>query len=358
MSKTNQIINQIHKMSTQVLSKPSLLETSKMFEELKLRKGSNQERLYYSSIIHDGVVATEDIPKGTVIYEGTPILSFKAPKDNSTFAILCSLNLLSTETINQLILEASKIFPITYDQFCEKCQNLGIPDDNIGMMFQQPEHLLVSKIMFSGFFQQNGLCGLYYMASKLNHSCYPNCSWVSNDDHLTMKTIRDVKKGEELTHCYYPECLIKDSIIERQKIINESGRGNFQCECTLCKEIEKRPKNFHFATIINKACYSCGKREINPKTCTGCKTAIFCNKECLAKHWKNGHKSVCKKQKPEICLCYTCILVPYIISTFGESSMSEFKRVGIQVHQQGDELTVIKSPDCLWKGNGELSMEI
>ena len=35
------------------------------------------------------------------------------------------------------------------------------------------------------------------------------------------------------------------------------------------------------------------------KTCSRCKKAIYCSKECQVAHWKNGHKQVCK---PAVCL--------------------------------------------------------
>ncbi|KAK8800757.1 hypothetical protein WA158_000082 [Blastocystis sp. Blastoise] len=34
------------------------------------------------------------------------------------------------------------------------------------------------------------------------------------------------------------------------------------------------------------------------KTCSRCKKAIYCSKECQVAHWKNGHKQACKPVQP------------------------------------------------------------
>ena len=47
------------------------------------------------------------------------------------------------------------------------------------------------------------LCyGLYINCSFFNHSCDPNCFYYGIANMLIVKTIKDIKKGEELTVSY------------------------------------------------------------------------------------------------------------------------------------------------------------
>ena len=41
--------------------------------------------------------------------------------------------------------------------------------------------------------------GLYLLPSLLNHSCSPNCMVVYNGTQLSLRTIRDVKAGEQVS---------------------------------------------------------------------------------------------------------------------------------------------------------------
>lgn len=42
-------------------------------------------------------------------------------------------------------------------------------------------------------------------------------------------------------------------------------------------------------------CQWCLKGEVKLFTCSRCKNASYCSKECQAQHWKSGHKQDCKK---------------------------------------------------------------
>ena len=49
-------------------------------------------------------------------------------------------------------------------------------------------------------------------------------------------------------------------------------------------------------------CGQCGKEEgaagvaVTPfKKCGGCLAVYYCSKDCARTHWKEGHKSVCRK---------------------------------------------------------------
>eukprot|EP00057_Strongylocentrotus_purpuratus_P015842 XP_011670316.1 PREDICTED: histone-lysine N-methyltransferase SMYD3-like [Strongylocentrotus purpuratus] len=65
----------------------------------------------------------------------------------------------------------------------------------------------------------------------LNHSCDPNCAWVSDGRKLQIRTIKDVKEGEECTITYVD---VMDPAKERQADLKEIYR--FTCKCVKCIE--------------------------------------------------------------------------------------------------------------------------
>jgi hypothetical protein len=64
---------------------------------------------------------------------------------------------------------------------------------------------------------------------------------------------------------------------------------------------KKRSECYNSPSCLTKIpyrnfCYSCEKIFTKLKTCSICKQASYCTKECQAKHWKE-HKKICKSPK-------------------------------------------------------------
>ncbi|KEG09820.1 hypothetical protein DQ04_04581020 [Trypanosoma grayi] len=77
--------------------------------------------------------------------------------------------------------------------------------------------------------------GVYTLQSAFNHSCRPNVivSAMDGTHDITLRTLRPVKNGEELTITYIP---LKDTTREKRHALL---RGYFfTCHCPLCKEEE------------------------------------------------------------------------------------------------------------------------
>lgn len=79
-------------------------------------------------------------------------------------------------------------------------------------------------------------CGLWLVASLMNHSCLPNCTVVippsqeaGTPPKLTLRCIRPIDAGDSLTISYHDEEMAQYD--ERQSQL--SGRG-FTCACLLC----------------------------------------------------------------------------------------------------------------------------
>ena len=71
--------------------------------------------------------------------------------------------------------------------------------------------------------------GLFPLCSILNHSCYPNCIYVSEGRRLCMRVIRAVQEGEELTVNYVG---LYSSLEGRRRELKDSK--HFFCSCRRC----------------------------------------------------------------------------------------------------------------------------
>lgn len=90
-------------------------------------------------------------------------------------------------------------------------------------------HINAHGVMFNK--QRIGI-GLYVPASLLNHSCMPSCVYYVDQQELTMRIIRDMSAGEELT---YPYCDLYSPRASRQAVLKAVYHIE-QCDCERCKE--------------------------------------------------------------------------------------------------------------------------
>jgi hypothetical protein len=164
-----------------------------------------------------GLVATEDIARGTRIVEETPIITIpdEAPQhDVLKFQIVQQMNSLS-EQQQQSMLSMHNIYP--YSDIAERC--LGIIRTNA---------LPIDADGIGG--------GLFLKACRINHSCNNNArkSWNQRIQRHTVHALRDIPKGEEIT-IYY---LNSDSArAVRQKRLQD--KFGFLCSCELCSLSEE-----------------------------------------------------------------------------------------------------------------------
>ncbi|HYD03309.1 MAG TPA: SET domain-containing protein-lysine N-methyltransferase [Alphaproteobacteria bacterium] len=112
-----------------------------------------------SGIHHKGVFALQDIPKGTVIMEYTGIIMTKEESD-----------MLMDQTAEKHRKDPEKfaltyIFQLDDDRFLDG----DLPDND---------------------------------AKYINHSCDPNCEVEIGKNSVWIITLRDIKKGEEITYNY------------------------------------------------------------------------------------------------------------------------------------------------------------
>eukprot|EP01132_Coremiostelium_polycephalum_P003078 gene3078-3849_t len=74
--------------------------------------------------------------------------------------------------------------------------------------------------------------GFYYKAALLNHSCEPNAFFSIQNNKLSMRIIRDIKKEGETIFDSYTDLLLPT--FERQKILYQTKQ--FICSCNRCSD--------------------------------------------------------------------------------------------------------------------------
>lgn len=72
-------------------------------------------------------------------------------------------------------------------------------------------------------------CALSSTLSCLNHSCAPNAAIDVSEGYLTVRALKDIGDGEEITISYVDTAL---SVEQRQAILRD--HYCFECVCSRC----------------------------------------------------------------------------------------------------------------------------
>jgi hypothetical protein len=79
-------------------------------------------------------------------------------------------------------------------------------------------------------FSFDGQPGILFYATRMNHSCDPHTSYYKDGDHMAFKTIRPIKKGDEIYDSYINYKTTAKP--ERQEMLKT--RYGFTCNCEKC----------------------------------------------------------------------------------------------------------------------------
>lgn len=176
---------------------------------------NNQQKLYDIVPIPDkgtGVIATQDIPKGTRIMTEKPL-----------FIVSTNTMEQGNDIVDKYI--AQKVKSLDKDQ-----QRAFLSLHNChGTRFGPFLGICKTNMLGLGSPPIGG--GLFIEASRINHACNPNTqnSWNERISRETIHAVRDIKKGEEITISYIGHYAPYD---ERQLILKT--KFNFNCACEQC----------------------------------------------------------------------------------------------------------------------------
>ncbi|RUS33431.1 hypothetical protein BC938DRAFT_471730 [Jimgerdemannia flammicorona] len=76
--------------------------------------------------------------------------------------------------------------------------------------------------------------GVYPATAMINHSCWPNCVVVFEGARILVRSIRPIKRGEEITQSYID---IAEPVSRRRADLRQ--RYFFLCQCELCERTSK-----------------------------------------------------------------------------------------------------------------------
>lgn len=237
------------------------------------------------AILKDGVIAIDDIPRNTNIYEGTPIMSYREHGTDDNIGLLCGVSLISKEHIRQLLDMTETLYPRT-EKDIDKCIRFLYPDlddEGIEECKTRTGDIFTSYFYFNEFETESDpkyRC-LYISASMFDHSCSPNCMWQIIDKTLYINTNRNIKAGEKLTISYSRSSLSSMNRNTRRTILKDVF--NFDCRCNYCTNNKTHSR-----------CILCGSEKA-PFTCSRCKKVSYCSKQCQKHDWNRFHKSECTK---------------------------------------------------------------
>ena len=97
--------------------------------------------------------------------------------------------------------------------------------------------------------------GIYTTLSLTNHSCDPNTIGVHYNKTLAFRTIRPVKKGDEILYCYINYFAIEDKERRQKQLLDDYS---FVCQCNPCAK--NWPLLYGFPTKSILKCNKCDKK--------------------------------------------------------------------------------------------------
>ncbi|OUM69876.1 hypothetical protein PIROE2DRAFT_2064 [Piromyces sp. E2] len=260
------------------------------------------------------MIALEDIPKGTTVLTEKPLIS-KCQKENYKFhKSICQMKKelpdLNVTTLIQLM--AQLLYKMKNDSsientinklYCyenkERMENKQIlyiymlPILQLLKMNMDPTriaHLMnvidCNQLRIYEPSSQYFAYGMYINASKIGHDCNPNCMLFYQGNELHIRSIRTIKKDENITFSY-----ISCNLPYSERKIRLKNIFNYECQCDRCMEVKDHPELDPMEGIHchNKKCQNYIHQELlNP--CSKCHAKYPVNEKKLIKQMVQGLK--------------------------------------------------------------------
>ena len=181
-----------------------------------------------------GMFATKDIVPGTIILEEKAIMSLpkKEYRNNKSCEdyINEQFKLLSGDD-QKKVLKLHDNLNDNKDNDENKENKENDNNDPIGC-YRTNAYMFTDNVQYES--------GLFLNISRINHSCFPNAQFIDDSKHgiNSIVSLFGIKKGDEITHCYFDLDLFMMSYEKRQKYIKENY--GFICKCSDCQLFKQR----------------------------------------------------------------------------------------------------------------------
>ncbi len=205
-----------------------------------------------------GLIATQDIPAGTLIVSEIPVMSFEDATQMDDPALL--MRAIKSICEDDLAIDACAfMYPQNYDdadkEEIDRVRGIW-GEEELSILSKEvnvPIHELIRRVLAV---QHNGFnTGIYKWLAMINHSCQPNCIKFAPNNSSNwgseIWTTCAVKKGEELTWCYQTPLEMTRSTLQNFLTIHH----RFTCACALCSgrtKVEKGDDAIAAATSVFK----------------------------------------------------------------------------------------------------------
>ena len=176
-----------------------------------------------------GLVATRSLKQGEVVLQELPLLVGQLTSSRAWTGAPQVTSLLVkklVQTFNNLVPEQQAlVLSLHAPEQTESCVNhpeLGEKEKRLLRIFASNNIEI----------DHHERCGLYEVASRINHSCSPNAYWQarSKDTKLTVRTCQAVAVGEEVVVDYY----IFDNFPTREERLTKINNERlFMCRYTI-----------------------------------------------------------------------------------------------------------------------------
>lgn len=174
------------------------------------------EMIYEVRTTHDGrgqgLFATRELPPNIKFLSEAPIIQSNHVQSGGRFEAHEDL----LQKYISLDLESRRWFHTLYDRYAE-----GDNPTIEGRWFTNC--IPIQKNRF----------GVFKYTNKVNHSCSPNTAWQWNEQtgQLEGSTLRNIKRGEEITAGYYLGVKYENVLQRRRRLLHIFG---FVCQCEQC----------------------------------------------------------------------------------------------------------------------------
>ena len=172
-----------------------------------------------------GTYARKPIPKGTILIKERPHNVTAITRDDPNYIFTLIKHLLSHSLAKFISLAPLKLDDVPRYKY-QDIQSMH--KKHLPHLTEHDALLYYTKYKRNAFrFGDNP--GILFYATRLNHSCSPNVSYMKNNDHIVFTTTRDLVTNDEIFDSYINPNM---STPERKNLLY--NRYGFHCGCEKC----------------------------------------------------------------------------------------------------------------------------
>jgi len=174
-----------------------------------------------------GMMAARKLKPGTVILSEAPLLTVEHPTPPTVTEELKHKNIFEDECAVAVLTAFDKLSEENKKKYLSLVDSAMIDRANL-------PGVVLGKYQTNGIGITENKTGVYYMISRINHSCSPNARAVQaikeNENLKEVRAYVQIEKGEEILISY----INLEQFVQRDDRRNSLAKWNFLCSCKIC----------------------------------------------------------------------------------------------------------------------------